>query len=481
MRTLARVVFAATLAIVAGCGRGEAHEHLSPPPPDPAPVATTAAPARTAPPPETPRPDRPSLRATKTPGAAPAQWLRVFETYGHLLDIDYLLDDHHRRYPDKTRVVSLGTTHQGRHVRALLIADNPEQARSRPAVLLNGAHHGDEPLSADIVLDAVDTLLSRADSDPRIRRYLAELAIWCVPMVNPDGFAAFMTDFGAGRKNGRETRPDGVHRPLPEKGVDLNRNYPFRWGVLNERGGRSQPAHRFYRGPEPGSEPEVRAMMALSDREHFVASISYHIGTVALLAPYTNDAVDSPTPNEAWIVAEEIARKMPKNPDKPLHVLKKLYPVDGTDQDHFRGTQGTLALLWEASSRSWETAYLRDRTIENMRPSWGLLFDRYLDGPSVEGRVRDAAGKPVAAEVSVVEVQTRAGESWRSRCSDGFYGRFLPGFGRFTVRVTPPAGAPVEKTVEVTPEKGRVVVDFVVPGAAVAGPGAAQPSCPDAG
>ncbi len=349
-------------------------------------------------------------------------------------------------------------------------------------MLLNGAHHGDEPLSSEIVMDAIETLLSRGDSDPRVKRYLAELAIWCVPMVNPDGFATFMTDFGAGRKNGRETGPTGAHKPLPAKGVDLNRNYPFGWATLKERGGRSDPDHRFYRGPEPGSEPEVRAMVTLSDREHFVASISYHIGTVALLAPYTNDLVESPAPNEAWIVAEDIVRKMPKNPDKPLHVRKNLYPVDGVDQDHHRAAHGTLALLWEATSRSWETAYLKDRTVENMRPSWGLLFDRYLDGPSVEGHVRDAAGKPVSAEVSVAEVHTRSGESWRSRCTDGFFGRFLPAAGRFTVRVTPPGGAPVEKTVEVTREKGRVVVDFVVQGAlTAAGSPAPPPSCSDAG
>lgn len=479
--TAAGVVTGALTGALAGCARGEAHEQVtgSPAAPSAVPVASTAGPsssgaAAPSPAPEPPRPDRPSLRATKTPGADPAQWQRIFDTYGRLLDIDYLLDDYHRRYPDKTRVVTLGTTHQGRAVRALLVADDPDRAHTRPSVLLNGAHHGDEPLSSEIVMDAIETLLSRGDSDPRVKRYLAELAIWCVPMVNPDGFATFMTDFGAGRKNGRETREGHGNKALAVKGVDLNRNYPFRWGSLKERGGRSQPDHRFYRGPEPGSEPEVRAMVALSDREHFVASISYHIGTVALLAPYTIDGVANPTPDEAWIVAEEIVRKMPKNPDKPLHVRKNLYPVDGVDQDHHRAAHGTLALLWEATSRSWETPYLEKRTVENMRPSWGLLFDRYLDGPSVEGHVRDAAGKPVSAEVSVVEIRTRSGESWRSRCSDGFFGRFLPAAGRFTVRVTPPGGAPVEKTVEVTRQSGRAVVDFVVDGAA---PGPA-PACP---
>lgn len=427
----------------------------SAPPPIPPPAATIAAPTAST-------SSRSGALATRPPGVDPATWQRIFDTYGRLLELDDRLDDYHRRYPDKTEVVTLGTTHEGRPVRALVLADHPAGARDRPSMLLNGGHHGDEPLASELVLDAVESILSRSDSDPRMKRYLAELSIWCVPLVNPDGFAAFMLDFGAGRKNGRETRAGNRRRPLSARGVDLNRNYPFRWGALNGRGGKADPDDRFYKGPEAGSEPEVRAMVGLSDREHFVASISYHIGTVALLAPYTIEGVRNPSPNEAWLVAEELVQKMPRNPDRPLQVRKNLYPVDGTDQDYHRAAHGTLALLFEAASRSWETPLLQRRTLAAVRPLWGLLFDRYLDGPSVQGHVRDAQGRPVAAEVHVAEVENHAGEVWRSRCRDGFFGRFLPDFGRFTVKVTPAGGAAVEKIIEAAPGKGRAVVDIVV-------------------
>jgi len=391
------------------------------------------------------------------------QWKRVFDTYGHLLDIDDLLDDYHRRFPDKTEIVTLGTTTEGRAVKAMLIADHPAAARGRPSMLLNGAHHGDEPLSSDIVLDAMETLLTKADSDPRMGRFLSELQIWCVPVVNPDGIATFMQDFGAGRKNGRETRKVVVGGTLNQRGVDLDRNYPFRWGSLREEGSTRNPERRNYRGPEAGSEPEVRAMMALSEQQHFVGAISYHIGTVALLAPYTIDNVPQPSPNEAWLVAVEIARAVKPDRVRPLYVHKNLYPVDGTDQDYFRATQGTVALLFESAHRSWETPVLHEQSLVALRPAWGLLFDRYLDGPSVEGRVRDEKGRPVAAEVRVVEVQTNAGEVWKSRCPDGFFGRYLPAFGTFTVRVTPEGGAPIDRTVESVAGKGRVSVDITVP------------------
>ncbi len=387
----------------------------------------------------------------------------MFAAYGHLLDMDDLLDDWHHRYPDKTRIVQLATTHQGRNVKALLIADDPAKAAGRPSVLINGAHHGDEPLSAVIVEDAIDTLLEGSKSDPRIQRYLSELAIWCVPLVNPDGFVTHLHEFKAGRKNGRATKDkDGDLHGIVNRGVDLNRNYPFRWGSLREAGSRSKPEFRSYRGPEPASEPEVKAMVALSDREHFVAALSLHTGTVTLLAPYTIDGVPQPEPNEAWTVAEHVARGL-DNGTRKVYVLKNLYPVDGTDQDYHRGAHGTLALLFEAAARDWEEPAQIKKAVAVARPSWGRLFDRYLDGPSVEGHVRDAGGKPVSVEVQVAEMKTRAGETWKTRCPDGFFGRYLPATGKFTVRVVGGSGAPIDTPVEVTAEKGRVAVDIVVP------------------
>ncbi len=429
-----------------------------------------ASPATEVFPPRMPDSERPSAKATPPAGVDAARWRRVLETYGRLLDLDPILDDYHRDHPDKTEIVTLATTHEGRAIRALLIADKPSGARTRPAMLLNGAHHGDEPLSGLIALDAIDTLLVKGKGDPKIARYLSELAIWVVPMVNRDGFAQYMMDLGSGRKNGRETRRPGDRSPMKARGVDLNRNYPFRWGATLEAGSSKNPNRRSYRGTEPVSEPETRGMVDLSDREHFVGAISYHIGTLALLAPYTIEGVAEPVPNEAWLVAEDVAKGMPKVDRRPVYVRKNLYAVDGTDQDYHRFAHGTLALLLESAAKSWETPALAGTAVELIRPSWEVLFDRYLDGPSVEGHVRDEAGHAVSAKVDVLEVRTRAGEEWRSRCSDGFFGRYLPRAGKFTVRVTPPGGgAPLEKTVEAARGKGRVTVDFVVPGNVIGG------------
>jgi protein MpaA len=69
---------------------------------------------------------------------------------------------------------------------------------------------------------------------------VAGVRLWLIPDVNPDGAA-------------RDTRVNA-------DGVDLNRNFPFRWRHL---GG---PGSRFYSGPRPSSEPESRAIEAFIRR-----------------------------------------------------------------------------------------------------------------------------------------------------------------------------------------------------------------------
>jgi protein MpaA len=72
--------------------------------------------------------------------------------------------------------------------------------------------------------------------------------LWLVPEMNPDGTAA-------------DTRQNA-------RGVDLNRNFPYRWQPI------SDPT--YYSGPYPVSEPETRAAMRLVRRIKPAATIWYH-------------------------------------------------------------------------------------------------------------------------------------------------------------------------------------------------------------
>ncbi|MBN2496534.1 MAG: hypothetical protein JXR96_18215 [Deltaproteobacteria bacterium] len=395
-------------------------------------------------------------------GGEPARDEQGFALARHYKDprmVEAILRGLARAHPKDCLLERIGRSHQGRPIWALAIGRGLAaggKALQRPAVLLNGAHHGDEIVSVDVVLDAAQHLLAH-EGDPRVRRWLDELVVWAVPLVNPDGLAFFMEQSSAaGRKNGRDLDGDGKRGP--EEGVDLNRNYPFRWDALPKL---ARQSLRHHRGPSPGSEPETRAMMALARREHFAASISYHMGCVSVLVPYTIEGVPQPEPDEAWAVAEQITAGL-KHPQGKLGLRRQLFPVSGTDQDWLRYRFGTLALLVEAAT--WppplETAE-RVELLEALRLVWMRLLDRLLDGPAVSGTVRDRKGRPQKARVRVLEIERRAGERWTSRPRDGHFDRFLPAPGSYTLEIRPRRGKPHIEPIQVGRE--RVKVEIVLP------------------
>lgn len=117
------------------------------------------------------------------------------------------------------RAIVLGRSVRGRRIRAWAVG----AGRGRRRVLVVGCVHGDE--SAGL---AVTRRLRRA-------RARGGASVWIVDAFNPDGCAA------GTRQNAR--------------GVDLNRNSPWRWRPLDRLGG------PYYSGPRPLSEPESRAIV----------------------------------------------------------------------------------------------------------------------------------------------------------------------------------------------------------------------------
>lgn len=136
----------------------------------------------------------------------------------------------------------------GRSVRGKpIVATRYGDATSERVALVVGVVHGDEPAGLRIV---------RALR--RIASTVEGAQLWVIWTVNPDGVG------GHTRKNAR--------------GVDLNRNFPYRWrdNVPQSSG--------YYPGPRPASEPETKAVMRFAGRIHPDLSIWYHQPWGAVLA-----------------------------------------------------------------------------------------------------------------------------------------------------------------------------------------------------
>ena len=114
-------------------------------------------------------------------------------------------------------------------------------------MLAVGVIHGDERAGLRIV-DAL-----RRESSARTGYQL-----WLISSVNPDGIRART------RKNAH--------------GVDLNRNFPYRWKDDLPR------SDGYYPGPRPASEPETRAVIRFAQRIQPDLSVWYHQPWNAVLA-----------------------------------------------------------------------------------------------------------------------------------------------------------------------------------------------------
>ena len=201
-------------------------------------------------------------------------------------------------------------------------------------------------------------------------------------------------------------------------------------------------------------------MMRLATREHFTASIDYHTNATKILVPYTDPSLENPDPNEAQVIADEIAATLPIQVNKKSYeVARNLYPVDGTAQDWFRASFGTVALLVEGPQNN-PLPYDRTRNANIVpgRGIWQGLLRRVVDGPGVRGRVVDGDGAPVEAEVVVVEQAPKRGERWTSRARDGFFQRLVPAAGRYTVVFKVPGKKDVVRSVDVDTDPVRLDV-----------------------
>ncbi len=180
----------------------------------------------------------------------------VWHTYAETVAEMNLL---HTQYPNLTTApVSIGLSREGRSIWAMKISDNPNVDEDEPEVLIDGMHHAREIMTVEINLYLRAVSLRELRDATRPPHSLSTIAkIWFIPLVNVDGFVYNETTNpnggGMWRKN-RRNNGDGSY------GVDINRNYPYMWG-LDDNGSSPTTSSETYRGPSAGSEPETQAYM----------------------------------------------------------------------------------------------------------------------------------------------------------------------------------------------------------------------------
>jgi len=223
--------------------------------------------------------ERVDLAASAAP-AALDQNLGLYYTYA---EMNSALDSLAATYPSLTRLETLGTTIEGRLIRAIKISDNAAVDEDEPEVLMMGCHHARELMSVDVPLRFAKYLLERYGTDPLVTNLINTRELWVAPMINVDGHIYVEQNHSGSsstwwRKN-RRLNAGGSY------GVDLNRNYGYNWGY-DDIGSSPNPPSSVYRGTAAFSEPETQAVRDFCAAHRFVFSVSYHSYGELILYPW---------------------------------------------------------------------------------------------------------------------------------------------------------------------------------------------------
>ncbi len=300
----------------------------------------------------------------------------VDEEYKTSYEIERFVQTANGLFPSLTKLVEIGKSLEGRSIWALKISDNAAKREiEEPTILFNSMHHAREVMTPEVSLDVIEYLLSNYESDEKVKSWVNNNEIWVVPMLNVDGNNKVWTERALWRKNTRDGH-----------GVDLNRNYPFGWNSCNGSSGSKNADD--YRGPEPASEPETRALMGLVEEIKPVFDISYHSYSNLVLYPYGCRNSPGASPQAMIEIGNEIGELLGYRAGTPPELL---YQADGGDIDWMLGEHQVIPYVIELNSRSdgFQPDYerTRDKTVELNRKGWMYLLDQ-LSASGVRGVVR---------------------------------------------------------------------------------------------
>ena len=249
-----------------------------------------------------------------------------------------------------------------------LDSGNLDPEARRPVFVLMACLHAREIGTPELAMRYLEHLLTSYGEDADVTWLVDHHEIWILPLVNPDGHR--LVEAGALAANG--SRPWGWRKNVRQNGscawppsggdtfgVDLNRNFPYQWGILEGVGGSSDSCDAYHRGASGGSEPETQAVMSLMSSlipdqrpSSLVAAPDDTTGVfIQLHSPFRTVAWpwaygSEPSPNEFGLraVGEKLAARNGYTADQ-AHTA--VYAMSGTADDWVHGELGAPAFLLE--------------------------------------------------------------------------------------------------------------------------------------
>ncbi|HEY6907325.1 MAG TPA: M14 family metallopeptidase, partial [Ignavibacteriaceae bacterium] len=219
-----------------------------------------------------------------------------------LAEVNAELDSMRLNYPSLVTVKqSIGNSVEGRPIYMVKISDNPDVNEDEPEVLFTALHHAREPEGMMQLIYFMYYLLENYNSDPSVKYLVDHREIYCIPVVNPDGYEYNHQMAPNGgymwRKNKQDNDNNGSFSESYD-GIDLNRNYgPFAYWNSSNGGSSTYPGDETYRGAAPFSAPEVAGIKNFLAAHNIKCELNYHTFGDYLIYPY--GALSMETPDSA--------------------------------------------------------------------------------------------------------------------------------------------------------------------------------------
>jgi carboxypeptidase T len=255
-----------------------------------------------------------------------------------------------QNYSQWATLTSIGKTIENRDIWMLTLGEESNNP-AVPAILFVGGHHAREHISIETpFLIAQELLVKRAGGDAQISQLLKTRTVHIIPMLNVDGaeYDIASNSYRMWRKN-RATNRDG------SSGVDLNRNYDYKFGTV---GASNDPRSEVYHGPKGFSEPETQAIRDFLIAHTNVTIVqSYHTYSELILYPwgYTNSPISNPV---EFRVHKQMAEDMSAWNGYTVQQSSELYLTSGDTCDWAYGALGLICFTFELDPKSqWDGGF----------------------------------------------------------------------------------------------------------------------------
>ncbi|XP_062550730.1 carboxypeptidase B-like [Armigeres subalbatus] len=173
------------------------------------------------------------------------------------------------------KTFEIGKTPEGRPIKALTISTLGEVTKTRPIVFMDAGIHAREWAGVMSVMYMIEQLVNNPEL---YTEQLENTDYVIIPVLNPDGYVYT-------HEVNRLWRKNRVQNNILCAGVDLNRNFPFKWAFT------SNACTNTFAGMQAATESETQAMMSLMEqyKSAMVIYIAVHTHGEMILWPWGYD------------------------------------------------------------------------------------------------------------------------------------------------------------------------------------------------